>query len=417
MLRAIKKQVFQFHSQFRILVFASFIDRLGGALIFPFLSLYVAQRFNVSMTEIGLLFSAWSISGMLGSMIGGALADKYGRRIILILGLIFSAGSVLLMGFVKEFTTFYWVAFVSGVFSDIGYPAQQAMVADLLQENKRAEGFSLLRVVVNLAITIGPMIGGLLAGISYLVLFILDAVASTITAGIVYFFISETKPEVDKDQKPQTIISTLKGYTQVVKDRLFLAFVLGMTIITMVYIQMYGTLSVFLYRVHEIQAQGYGYLMSLNAAMVVLLQYGITRFIKQFSPMLMMVVVCTLYGVGFLMYGFVNVFWLFALAMSIITIGEMVHVPIAQAIAAHLSPQDMRARYMAFFNLTWIIPNIFAPLMAGLVMDYFDPNWVWYLSGLLAVCAVFAFLIIYFHTKNKPGIGAPLKTSDVEVTA
>jgi predicted MFS family arabinose efflux permease len=52
------------------------------------------------------------------------------------------------------------LAIIAGVFSDIGYPAHQAMVADLLQGEQRTEGFSLLRIVANLAITFGPAIGG-----------------------------------------------------------------------------------------------------------------------------------------------------------------------------------------------------------------------------------------------------------------
>ena len=77
---------------------ASFIDRLGGALIFPFLSLYITTRFHVGLTEVGLLLGVWSISGLAGSILGGALTDRFGRRFMLIFGLIFSAGTALLLG-------------------------------------------------------------------------------------------------------------------------------------------------------------------------------------------------------------------------------------------------------------------------------------------------------------------------------
>jgi MFS family permease len=140
MIKQIKEQYYSYPLTFRVLVLGTFIDRIGGALIFPFLSLYVAQRFNVGMTEIGILFGIWSISSLIGSMIGGALADKFGRRIILICGLIFSATSELLMGFVNNMQAFYVLAAFAGIFSDIGGPAQQAMVADLLQGEQRVKG-------------------------------------------------------------------------------------------------------------------------------------------------------------------------------------------------------------------------------------------------------------------------------------
>ena len=401
MFNSLKTQFIAFPRTFRILVAATFIDRLGGGLIFPFLALYVAQRFNVGMTQIGLLFGTWSISSLIGSTIGGALADRFGRKFILIFGLLFSAGSALIMGFVNEFRIFYLVAIFVGIFSDIGHPAQQAMVADLLKGNQRAEGFSLLRVVANLAVTIGPAIGGLLAGVSYLLLFILDACASVITAMIVFKTIPETKLESSTQHPEETLLVTISGYGKVIKDRFFMAFILVSIIMIIVYTQMYSTLSVYLFKVHDISAKGFGFMMSMNAAMVVLFQFWITRKIKKFQPMLLMISATVLYGIGYTMFGFVGTFGLFLLAMAIITVGEMVHIPTSQALVAYFAPEDMRARYMAAFGFSWAIPNAIAPTLAGLIMDNFDPRWVWYLAGLLSVVAVAGFIFLYVRTKHR----------------
>ncbi len=401
MLKSLKAQFFVFPRTFRILVAATFIDRLGGGLIFPFLSLYVAQRFNVSMTQIGLLFGTWSISSLIGSTIGGALADKFGRKFILIFGLLFSAGSALLMGFVNEFRVFYLVAIFAGVFSDIGHPAQQAMVADLLKGDQRAEGFGLLRVVANLAVTIGPAIGGLLAGVSYMLLFILDACTSAITAMIVFRTIPETKPERSTENPEESLITTISGYGKVIKDRFFIAFIFVSIIMIIVYTQMYSTLSVYLFKVHDISTKGFGFIMSMNAAMVVVFQFWITRKIKKYQPMLLMIVATVMYGIGFSMYGFVSTFTLFMLAMVIITVGEMVHIPTSQALVAYFAPEDMRGRYMAAFGFSWAIPNAVAPTLAGLIMDNYDPRWVWYSAGLLSMVAVAGFTFLYLRTKHR----------------
>jgi len=396
-----KARFISFPRTFRILVAATFIDRLGGGLIFPFLALYVAQRFNVGMTQIGLLFGTWSISSLVGSTIGGALADKFGRKFILIFGLLFSAGSALFMGFVNDFRVFYLVAIFAGVFSDMGHPAQQAMVADLLKGDQRAEGFSLLRVVANLAVTIGPAIGGLLAGVSYLLLFILDAFASTITAVIVLKAIPETKPERSADHPEESFLTTISGYGRVIKDRFFIAFIFVSIIMIIVYTQMYSTLSVYLFKMHSISAREFGFIMSMNAAMVVVFQFWVTRKIKKFQPMLLMITATVLYGIGYSMYGFVDTFGLFMLAMAIITVGEMVHIPTSQALVAYFAPEDMRARYMAAFGFSWAIPNAVAPTLAGLIMDNYDPRLVWYLAGALSLVAATGFVLLYGRTKYK----------------
>lgn len=399
----IKTQFLAFPRTFRILVSATFIDRVGGALIFPFLSLYVAQTFNVGMTQVGLLFGTWSLSSMIGSAIGGALADRFGRKFVLVFGLLFSAGTALLMGFVRSLNMFYLIAIVAGVFSDIGHPAQQAMVADLLEGEQRIEGFSLLRIVANLAVTIGPAIGGVLAGISYLSLFILDAIASILTAVIVYKSIPETRPAQAEGHAYESIFQTVKGYSDVLKDRLFVGFILASILMILVYIQMYSTLSVFLFKVHGVGARGFGYLMSLNAAMVVLLQYGIARRIKDSQPMLMMVFASILYGFGFAMFGFVSEYGWFMAAMAIITIGEMVQSPVSQTLAAHFAPEDMRARYMAAFGFSWAIPSAVAPLLAGLVMDNYQPRLLWAIAGFLSLLSASAFYFLYVKTRYRFG--------------
>jgi len=165
----------EFPRTFWTLMVASFIDRLGGFLLFPFFTLYITRKFQVGMTTVGIIFGLFSITGILGSSVGGALTDRIGRKPMLIFGLLASALSSVWMGLVGEIELFFIGAIIVGLFSNAGGPAQQAMVADLLPESQRAQGFAIWRVVVNLSATIGPAIGGLLAARSYLLLFLTDA--------------------------------------------------------------------------------------------------------------------------------------------------------------------------------------------------------------------------------------------------
>ncbi len=401
MLTRLKTQFKSFPLSFRVLVASAFIDRVGGALIYPFLSLYVAQKFNVGMTQIGLLFGLWSLSGMVGSMIGGALSDKFGRKVILILGLIFSAASALVMGLVNDMRTFYFLAAFAGIFTDIGQPAQQAMVADLLKGEKRSEGFALLRVVMNLAVAIGPAIGGILAGVSYLLLFIIDACTSSLTALIVLKYIPETRPADIDGQPTESIMKTLTGYRKVAKDGLFMAFIAVSIITVIVYVQMYSTLPVYLNRVHGIPAQGFGYLMSMNAIMVVTMQFWISKRFRKIPPMLMMVAASALYGIGSVIFGFMDSYGYFMVGMAIVTIGEMLHVPTAQTLVAFFAPEEMRGRYMAAYSLGWTIPNSVGPLLAGLVMDNYNPDLVWYLAGALSLVPVVGFWLLNLRTQKR----------------
>jgi len=382
----------EYPKQFWVIVGSNFIDHVGGALIFPFFALYITMKFDVGMTEVGLLFALFSVTDMIGNMIGGALTDFLGRKTMIILGLIISAFTSLGMGLVNQLEWFYVMGAVSGLFATAAGPAHEAMLIDILPEKKRSEGFGVMRVAMNLSVAIGPAIGGFIASKSYLTLFIADTVTSLITALIVYLVVEESMPAEMESKVKKGFKETFIGYGDVLKDRKFMWFVVISTIATLVYSQMYSTLSVFLRDVHGVPESGYGWLMTLNAGMVVLFQFMITRKISKRPPMLILALGSLFYVIGFGMYGFVDVYLMFMLAMVIITIGEMVIIPVAQAYVGNAAPEDMRGRYSGVMGFSWMIPWMIGPLLAGLIMDYGDPNWVWYGSAILGMIAAFGFL-------------------------
>ncbi len=384
----------EYPRNFWTLVGASFIDHIGGALLFPFFTLYLTRKFDLEMTTVGVIFMLFTLSGMVGSTIGGALSDRLGRKSLLLFSLIFSAGSTLWMGTIENIELFFPGAVIIGLLSDVGGPARQAMVADLLPEEQRADGYGILRVVMNLAVTIGPAIGGLLAAQSYMLLFISDAVTSLITAAIIFLVLPETRPADEADETKESMIVTFAGYGRVLRDRFFMTFIGASILMVIVYSQMNTTLGPYLRDTHGIPEQGFGYLLSLNAAMVVLFQFAITRRIAKYPPMVVLAVGSLLYTIGFAMYGWVSEYIFFMLAMVIITIGEMLQVPVSQALAARLAPEDMRGRYMAVFGLSWAIPFAFGPLLAGIIMDHGNPRWVWFSAGIVGLIATFIFVLL-----------------------
>src|SRR6266540_5342929 len=100
----------EYPRNFWIVVLVTFIDRVGGALIFPFFALYLTSKFHVSMTDVGVLFATFSLSSFAGSTIGGALTDRFGRKGIIIFGLIASSFSAVAMGFAPSFEFFFVLA-------------------------------------------------------------------------------------------------------------------------------------------------------------------------------------------------------------------------------------------------------------------------------------------------------------------
>ena len=387
---------------FWMMILVNFVDRLGGSILFPFFALYITKKFNVGMTEVGGLFAIFFISSFIGAFPGGALTDRFGRRGIIIFSLIATSFSTLLMGFVNEFQFFLLVAFISGMFTDVGGPAYEAVFMDVLPEEKRASGFGIRRVAFNLAVVLGPVIGGFVAARSYLALFILDAVVSAIVALLVFLLIPETKPAAPEGKEAESTLQTFKGYLQVLRDGKFMAFTFVCFLTWLAYMNMNTTLGVFLRDQHGLPESGYGWIISINAAMVVLFQFPITRRIEKNPPMLMMALGAFFVAVGLLLYAFVGTFWLFVVAMAILTVGEMVTIPIANAVVARFSPEAMRGRYNFIYGNSWGISFALGPYLAGLVMDNYDPNWLWYACGIIGMLAVLGFLALHSTLQTEP---------------
>jgi MFS family permease len=217
---------------------------------------------------------------------------------------------------------------------------------------------------------------------------------SLVAAAVVLIALPETKPKAHPDAVPETMKQSFAGYKQVFKNRPFILFI-GVTILmTLVYMNMNSTLGVFLRDYRGIPEIGFGTLLSINALIVVALQFWVTRRLERFKPLAMMAMGTFLYAIGFAMYGFVSGMALFITAMIIITIGEMVVAPFQESLVASFAPEKMRGRYMAVSGMTWGIAFMIGPYFAGLLLDSGNPNMLWYISGFIGLLATIGFITL-----------------------
>lgn len=117
--------------------------------------------------------------------------------------------------------------------------------------------------------------------------------------------------------------------------------------------------------------------------------------------MVLMAVGTAFYAIGFGMFAFSTNFIYFALAMVVITIGEMVLAPEGTALVARFAPEHMRGRYMGMFGFTWGIAFAVGPLAAGFIIENLDPRWVWYASFILGALGALGYLVLHAATQRR----------------
>jgi len=396
MLNNFRKTYHEFPPLFWVIVGTLFIDGIGATLLFPFFALYITQKFGVGMTQAGVLLGISSLCGLIGSIVGGALTDKFGRRKLILFGLTFSGLSSLSFGLASDIHILYPLVIIVGLLSRLAGPAHDAMMADILPEAKRQEGYGIMRVAFNFAWIFGTALGGLIAARSFIALFITDAVLSVTVALILYRLLPETKPISHAEaQKNESFLQTVAGYRIVMRDLAFMSFILAGIVALIVYQQQYSSFPVYLRDVHHIDSKSYGMMLSITGLEVVLFQFWVSRTIRKYSPFLMMMLSALFFMIGFGMIPLIGSLPLFILAVVIITIGEMIIFPTSSALAASFAPADMRGRYMAVANLAWAIPATIGPGTAGLILDRYNPDLLWYIGGALCAVSAFGFYSLY----------------------
>ena len=399
----------EFPSKFWMVVLVSFISGIGGTLLFPFFSLYITQKYGIGMTQAGIILGIFSLFGLIGSMVGGALTDRFGRRRLILFGLVFSALSILTLGLVHTLAGLYPLVVVIGLLTNIGGPAQNAMVADLLPKKQRPEGFGILRVAGNMAWIIGPTIGGFMATRSFFMLFVINSIISCIVAALFYKLIPETKPAEPAEKSHENVWQIVAGYRHVLRDFAFMAFLVASILMGVVYQQMYNTLPVYLRDAHGFNSQAYGFLLTSSAITVVLLQFWVTRVVKNRPAFVMMALGTVFYAIGFSMFGFISAYSLFILAIVVITMGEMIIMPTSQALTANFAPMEMRGRYMAVYGLCWAIPSTIGPGAAGYILDNYNPNLLWYIGGGLCIVSALSFYGLHLKLGSQKRFAAKAK--------
>jgi len=387
MRKRLRKLYTKFPSLFWIVVGTRFIDAFGSTLLFPFFALYITQRFGVGMTQAGVLLGMSSLFGLIGIMAGGALADKFGRRQLILFGLIFSAISNLSLGLANDIRRLYPLIIIVGLLSHVAGPAYEAMLVDILPEENRQEGYAILRVVFNFAWIFGTALGGLIASRSFFALFVIDSVISCIVAALIFNLLPETSPQVKekKRENDESLWQTILGYRVVLKDFAFIAFTITGMLALIVYQQQYSSLAVYMRDVHGIDSQGFGAILSITGLEVVIFQFWVSRAIRRRPAFLIMAFSTLVFAIGFLMYGLVSSFTFFAIAAVTVCFGEMFFFPTSSVIAANFAPEDMRGRYMAVSGLVWSIPATIGPAAAGIIIDNYNPNLVWYIGGFICI--------------------------------
>lgn len=356
----------------------------SGSFIQPFLALLLTQSLGFTAAQTGLFLTLNSLAMIPGTLWGGRLVDRFGRKRVLILSRVLSAACLAPCALVDGQMILAYLLVGSSVLASFGYPAIPAIVADQTPVARRQDAFSLLYLGHNLGFAIGTTVAGFLFAHARTWLFWGETVMILVTVSLATFLIPETKPSSQDEEEAQGNERALAGglWSALGTRPLLLVFCGLLALIWLAYCQTWFGLPLWLNQVHGPEAGPplYGVVMAFTAVVVVVVTPGLSRASARRSPALIIALGAVLMGAGFL--GFlgassVPVLWA---AAAVLTVGEVLWATGAPAYVANHSPVTHRGRFQSMLNALQNTGSMAGPWLGGLAAEVWGLAVLWPLA-------------------------------------
>ena len=160
-----------------MLSIATLINR-AGTMVLPFIALYANQMLNASKGDSGLVLAAYGIGAFVTAPFAGKLSDKIGTMKTMKISLFCTGSFLFLYSFITNFFLFLALTFVWAILSEAFRPASMSFISSEISPDRRKTAFALNRLAINLGMSIGPVLGGILSTINFHLLFYVDGLTS-----------------------------------------------------------------------------------------------------------------------------------------------------------------------------------------------------------------------------------------------
>lgn len=358
--------IFSLHRNIQIRILTSFLTRIVGSMIFPFMAIYFADKLGESVAGILLLINV-GVSILTG-FYGGYLADKVGRKKVMVWGQILTVFSYVIMTFANSpwldsvLLTFLMML-INSVANGLINPTAEAMLIDVSTKESRTLMYSLNYWAINASVMIGSLVGGFFFKQYRFELFISLTIVAILTLILVAFLMTEGyKPQTTEPRKINILKDIAISYRTVMVDKLFIIFCIASTLILTLEFQRNNYIGI---RVEKefipitlgfLQIDGmkmYSLLATENTLIIVLLTIFMAKWVNKGPNHVMLTIGIATQSIGFSLLAIGHSIELLLLAGLIQTIGEMIYVPVRQSMLADMVNEEARASYMAINGLVF----------------------------------------------------------------
>ncbi|WP_379965427.1 MFS transporter [Epilithonimonas sp. UC225_85] len=369
----------------------------SGSMVLPFLGVYMTDHLKFSLENAGLVLSFYGIGSVLGSWLGGFLTDKFGEYYVQSWSLFLSAPIFLIIPFFPSVEMMAFLIFLQSTISDTFRPANSVAITKYARPENLTKAFSLNRMAINLGFSIGPALGGILSGISYDFLFVVNATGA-LTAGIIYVIFFRKRNKIFQDKKKSEPLKVMEKRIakSPYRDYLFLLYSFLCTVFAICFFQFFNTIPLFYKDVAKLHQSTIGFILGYSGFIIVLLEMPLVsiaeRTLKTSQILFLGILLC---GFSYLLMAFGSNIPLLIIAMTILCIGEIWALPFMSTVTAIRAERGNKGAYMGLNGIAFSFSFIITPFLGTYVVSQFGFDTLWYGSfSVLTLSAILLYIVV-----------------------
>ncbi|OXM48501.1 MFS transporter [Amycolatopsis alba] len=386
------------------------VNRLSGFLVI-FLVLFVSAR-GFSTAQAVFALGAYGAGGVVGTVVGGALSDRFGPRVATAISMGVSGLLIAFMLVPSQYPLLVVASALVGVASQIFRPASATLLSDLTPADNQVMIFAIWRFGLNLGTAVAPLLGFALYYLDdkqYTLVFLTEAgvaVAYAVAAWLLLPHREAARAMAEPEDGEAESKPARGGYLAVLRNRRYAIFLLVAAVHTIVYQQYLSTLPL---TVNEARLDIFWYTLavSVNGIVVILLELPSTKLVQRMPMRLSIAIGLALVGLGVGFYGLPMVPLVILGGTLLWTLGEIVSAPSLFAYPAVVGAGRLKSRYIGSFQFAFGLGNTVAPLVGGWLFLVLGTSVLWPLLGAVEVLVAVAMLtLVRVPKKESPEVSA-----------
>ncbi len=365
-----------------ILALVVLVNRIGSMVI-TFMSLYVSNHLGADVETVGHVLTAHGAGSVVGVTVGGALVDKLGAKRILVFAMMSNAAGFALISQITDVPWLMAAMFCVSAVGEAARPANTAALAGAANPADMGRAFGLMQLFINLGVSVGAGVGGLLAAVSYTALFYVDAVAAFAGGVLTIIFVREVKP-APRDANVAAAKRWPPGMTLLL---------VGQVLVSMLLVQMFTTAPLYHNVVNGFSERRVGLLVVVNTLIITFLQMPAAARVTKLPTARVIAGGLVGFAAGFVLLPFTGTYAMAVVAMTVFTLGELVIFPAMNTFVAKAAPAGETGRYMGFTFAAHASGRLVAPLVGTLVYQRLGPVYLWLGSSVAALLLSLTYML------------------------